>query len=143
MEQFWSAKNRRRGVTLVVVVLSAALLAGCGDGVERLEVGAPDPIAAPRPAEPTSLTSATTFQGAVAAVDRATGTVVVAVQIVWVPVLEARAHERRVQVDSQTVWEPGPGDISRLVVGEEVQVEAADAPDGVSRAVKILLMDID
>ncbi len=143
MVQVRGARNRRRGVSLVAVVLSAALLAGCGDRVERVEVSAPDPIAAPRSAEPTTSTSTATFQGAVTAVDRATGTVVVAVTIVWAPVLEARAHERRVRIDRQTAWEPGPGDISRLAVGEEIQVDAEDGPDGTWRAVKVLLMDID
>jgi len=128
---------------LVVVVLVTALLTGCGGRAERVEVRAAGPIAAPHPAKTTTSMSTSTFQGAVAAVDRTTGTLVVAVQIVWAPVLEARAHERRVQIDGQTAWEPGPGDISRLAVGEEVQVYAEEAPDGTWRAVKILLMDID
>lgn len=143
MVQVRGAKNRRRGGRLIVVALLGALLAGCGDRVERVEVSAPDPIAAPRPVETTTSTSTSTFQGAVAAVDRTTRTVVVAVTIVWAPVMEARAHERRVQIDGQTVWEPGPGDISRLAVGEEIQVDADDVPDGTWRAVKVLLMDID
>ncbi len=143
MVQVQGASARRRGEALLVVVLAAALLAGCGERVAQVEVSAPDPIAAPRPVDPTISASVTTFQGAVAAVDRATGTVVVDVQIVWAPVLEARAHERRVRIDSETAWEPGPGNISRLRVGEEIQVDADEGLDGTWRAVKVLLMDID
>ncbi|MGI8807655.1 MAG: DUF5666 domain-containing protein [Acidimicrobiales bacterium] len=117
------------------MLLSAALVA-CGQG-GQVEVTAPAAAATPQPA------AMSTFQGPVAAVDPIAGTLVVAVAMVWAPVMEARAHERRVFVDRRTQWEPGPGDLSRLLVGDEVQVEAEDVLDGTWRAVKVLLLDID
>jgi len=131
------ASSRRQGRWLVLVVLLSAFLVGCGTGVEQVEVTARRQIVAPRPA------GTSTFQGAVAAVDQRAGTIAVAVQIVWAPVLEARAHERRVLLDAQTIWVPGPGGISGLTVGEEVQVDAEDTVDGTWRAVRILLIDVD
>jgi hypothetical protein len=117
------------------VLLSAGLVA-CGQG-EPVEVSAPAAGGAPQPV------ATATFQGQVAAVDPQAGTLVVAVQIVWAPVMEARPHERRVFVDAETEWEPSSGDISQLHVGGEVQVEGEDGLDGTWRAAKVLLLDID
>jgi len=117
------------------VLLSAGLVA-CGQ-VEQVDVTASAAAATPQ------VVAVATFQGSVAAVDPEAGTMVVAVEIVWAPVMEARAHERRVFVDRATQWEPGPGDISRLLVGDEVQVEGEDALDGTWRAGKVLLLDLD
>ena len=131
------ATNRRRVEPLLAVALLSVLLAGCGSRVEQVEVTAPKHVAAPRPA------ATSTFQGAVAAVDQAAATMVVAVRIVWAPVLEARAHERPVFVDPLTSWDPGTGSIARVGVGDEVQVDAEDALDGTWRAVRVLLIDPD
>lgn len=120
---------------LAAVLLSTALVA-CGR-IEQVEVATPAAAAFPRPA------ASSTFQGAVRAVDAQAGALVVAVEIVWAPVIEARAQERQVVVDSRTRWDPGPGGLSRLRVGDEVQVDAEDALDGTWRAVRITLVDLD
>lgn len=130
------ARHRRRGERLVVAVLLSAGLVACGRA-EQLEVTAPASAAAPR------VVAGATFQGSVAAVDPQSGTMVVAVRMVWAPVMEARAHERRVFVEPQTQWDPGSGALGRLLVGDEVQVEGEDAFDGTWRAVKVLLLDVD
>ena len=95
----------------------------------------------PAPASPPGPT--TSFQGQVAAVDAGTGIVTMAVQIIWTPVLKAEPHERKVLVDGQTRWDPAPRLLSELRVGEELQVEAVDAVEGIWPAVKVLLLDID
>jgi hypothetical protein len=86
------------------------------------------------------LVATSTFQGSVTAIDSEAGLIVVAVRIVWAPVMEARPHERRVSVDTATRWEP---EVSQLLVGDEVQVEAEDATDGTWRATRVQLFDID
>lgn len=121
---------------LVAAVLASTALVACGR-VEQVEVTTPAATASPRPA------ATSTFQGAVSAVDAQAGALVVAVEIVWAPVIEARAQERQVMVVSRTRWDPGPGDLSRLRVGDEVQVDAEDALDGTWRAVRIIVVDLD
>ena len=135
MQDVGHGKCRRRGERLVVAVLLSAGLVACGQG-GQVQVTAPAAAGGPEPV------ATATFQGSVAAVDPPAGTLVVAVRMVWAPVMEARAHERRVFVDGETQWEPGPADVSRLLVGDEVQVEGEEAPDGTWRAVKLLLLDI-
>jgi hypothetical protein len=110
----------------------------CG-GAEEVQVGVRGlPPAMPAPSEP-----ATRFQGAVASIDAAAGSVVVDVQLVWTPVLKAERHERRVRIDAGTRWEPASVGLAGLRVGEEVQVESAEAVDGVWPALRVQLFDID
>lgn len=128
------ARYRR---VLAAGMLLAALVA-C-QRVEEVQIGASGlPPAGPAESKPT-----TSFQGQVAAVDAGNGIVTVAVQIIWTPVLRAEPHERRVLVDGQTRWDPAPRLLSDLRVGEELQVEAVDAVEGVWPAVKVQLLDID
>ncbi len=129
-----------RGATgpLLAVALLSVVLLGCGR-VEQVEAGGLPPRV-PAPTAPSVETSS--FQGAVAAFDRSAGHMVVAVQIVWTPVLKAGAHERHVLVDPHTRWEPSSG-LADVMIGDEVQVEAVDAADGAWRAVRIQLLDID
>jgi hypothetical protein len=120
-------------------VLLSGLLIGCGRGSQELAVaGLPPAPAVPAPPTPT-----TSFQGAVTSVDARAGTMVVDVSIVWTPVIQRGGHERRVLIDARTQWEPGPAALNDLVVGEEVQVEAVDAVEGVWPAVKVQLLDIE
>ncbi|MGI8983317.1 MAG: hypothetical protein ACR2HM_02095 [Acidimicrobiales bacterium] len=130
---------------LLVGGLLAATLVACGRAqpVQVAAGGLP-------PGLPPAPVATTSFQGAVASVDAGTGTVVVAVTIVWTPVLKAEAHERRVLIDSQTRWGPsGPRSGAQdpapaeLRIGQEIQVEAVDAVEGVWPALKIQLLDID
>lgn len=122
---------------LVAGMLLATLLA-C-QRVEEVQIGATGrPPAGPAPSKRT-----TSFQGQVAAVDAGNGIVTMAVQIVWTPVLRAEPHERKVLVDGQTRWDPAPRLLSDLRVGEELQVVAVDAVEGVWPAVKVQLLDID
>ena len=116
-------------------VLLSGVLMGCGRGSQELAVSGLPPAV---PAPPT-----TSFQGAVASVDAKTGTMVVDVSIVWTPVIQRGGHERRVLIDAQTRWDPGPRALTDLVVGEEVQVDALDAVEGVWPAVKVQLLDIE
>jgi hypothetical protein len=58
-------------------------------------------------------------------------------------VLKAGPHERRVQVGPETRWEPGPGDIALLHVGDEVQVRAVSSPGETWQALEVMLLDID
>jgi hypothetical protein len=78
----------------------------------------------------------------VAAFDRDAGHLLVAVQMVWTPVMKADRHDRQVVVDPQTRWDPGSGG-RELAIGDEVQVEAEDPVDGRWRAVRVQLLDID
>jgi len=126
-----------------VAGLLAVFLAACGDATQlelRAGGGIP-PVAAFEP-EPEPA-AASSFQGAVAAVDPGVGALVVDVQIVWTPVLEARRHERRVTAGPQTRWDPGVEGLGRLVVGDEVQVDASEGVDGIWQAVRVRLLDID
>jgi hypothetical protein len=118
-------------------VLLSGLLVGCGRGTSDLAVTGLPP-ALPAPPAPT-----TSFQGSVAAVDADARIFVVNVTIVWTPVIKGGAHERKVLVDHQTQWEPGPVELGDLVVGDEVQVEALDSVEGVWPAVKVQLLDIE
>ena len=120
-------------------VLLSGVLMGCGRGPQEVAVAGLPP-APPVPAPPTPTTS---FQGAVASVDARTGTMVVDVSIVWTPVIQRGAGERRVLVDAQTRWDPGPAALSDVVVGDEVQVEAVHAVEGVWPAVKVQRLDIE
>ena len=122
-----------------VVVVLAALAGGCG-GLGQVQVSASAPVAPfTRPADgPT-----TSFQGAVTSLDGEAGMMVVAVQIVWAPVLRAEAHERRVLVDRATGWDPAREGLSQVFIGDEVQVDALDVADGPWRALRIRLLDID
>ncbi len=131
----------RAGERLVVAGLLAALLAACS-GASQLELSAGGGNPPAKASEPEGA-AASSFQGAVAAVDPGVGTLVVDVQIVWTPVLEARRHERRVTAGPQTRWDPGVQGLGRLVVGDEVQVDASEGVDGIWRAVRVRLLDID
>jgi hypothetical protein len=130
-----SSVGRATRVIAGAVLLSGVLI-GCGRGSEQVTVaGLPPPASPPVPT--------TSFQGSVASVDAETRTMVVDVQIVWTPVISAGGGERRVLVDAQTLWEPGPVELSDRLVGGEVQVEAVEAVEGVWPAVKVQLLDID
>lgn len=123
---------------LLVAGMLLATLVACQRG-EEVRIGASGlPPAPPSPPGPT-----TSFQGQVAAVDAGNGIVTMAVQIIWTPVLKAEPHERKVLVDGQTRWDPAPRPLSELRVGEELQVEAVGAVEGIWPAVKVLLLDID
>ena len=137
MSDVGRAKSRRATRPLLAIALLSSFAVGCGRGqpVEAGAGGLPPPVAAP-PA-PTS-----SFQGAVAAYDRDAGDLVVAVQIVWTPVLKADRHDRRVVVDAHTRWEPASGQ-GDLAIGDEVQVEGEGPVDGRWRAVRVQLLDID
>lgn len=122
---------------LVVAGLLSATLVACGRSAP-VEIGMSGlPPAVPPPAT-------TSFQGQVASVDANTGIVVVDVRIIWTPVLAADPHERKVLVDAQTRWEPAssPG-LAGLRVGEEIQVEAVEAVEGVWPAVLVQLFDVE
>ena len=134
------ATGRRPAWPLAVAVLLVpALLAGCGRAATvEVGTGAPPPPAVTAP--PVPLPS---FQGAVAQIEPQAGELVVAVRIVWAPVLKADRHDRRVVVTPETRWEPGPGGIDVLHVGDEVQVRAEELSDGRWRAHQVQLLDID
>jgi hypothetical protein len=127
-----------RAAGLLVVLGFTALLA-CGRA-EPVEVGAA--AAGSRSASVVDPPAAdvSSFQGAVAAVDSASGEVTVAVQIVWTPQIKAEPHERRVIVDHDTRWDPVRSD---LQVGEDIQVRAQPTDDGRWRALQIQLFDLD
>ncbi len=122
---------------LLVAGLLSATLVACGRSAP-VEIGMSGlPPAAP-PVETTS------FQGQVASVDAGAGIVVMDVRIVWTPVLTADRHERKVLVDASTVWDPAASSgLVGLKVGEEIQVEAVEAVEGVWPAVKIQVFDVD
>ena len=122
---------------LLVAGLLAATLAACGRPEPLQTVGVAN-VPPPGPPAPT-----TSFQGAVASVDIEAGAVVVAVQIVWTPVLKAHRHDRRVVVDAGTTWDPGSLGLAGLQVGEEVQVEALDEVDGSWPALRVRRFDVD
>lgn len=120
---------------ILVAGLLAAALSACGrPAPEQVAAGGVPGALPPSPVATTS------FQGAVASVDAARGIVVVAVKIVWTPVLRAESHDRRVLVDAQTRWDPAPAE---LHIGDEIQVEAVDSVEGVWPALKVQLLDID
>ena len=128
---------RRSPRTLLLAGLLSASLLSCGRA-QPVEVG----LSGLPPAMPPTSVPATSFQGAVAEVDAPAGALVVAVQIVWTPVLKADPRPRRVLIDAGTRWEPAIG-LADLRVGEEVQVDAVDAGDGNWRALRVQLFDID
>lgn len=99
--------------------------------------------APPRPTTSLPAGPVSSFQGQVAAVDAQVGEILVAVQIVWAPVMKAGAHERRVLVDPHTRWDPPQVTLAGLRAGEEVQIKALDSDDGTWRAVEVQLIDID
>lgn len=123
---------------LLAAGLLSAVLVSCGRAqpVQMAVSGLP-------PAVPPATAPTTSFQGQVAAVDADAGIVTMAVQIVWTPVLKADPHERKVLMDARTGWDPAPRSLSDLRVGEELQVEAVEAVEGVWPAVKVQLLDID
>jgi hypothetical protein len=123
---------------LLAAGLLSAVLVSCGRAAPVPLAVSGLPPAVPPPAGPT-----TSFQGQVAGVDADAGIVTLAVQIVWTPVLKADPHERKVLVDARTGWDPAPRAIADLRVGEELQVEAVEAVEGVWPAVKVQLLDID
>lgn len=124
---------------LAAVGLLAALLVGCSrTGTVEVSAAAPPTVPVTAPSGDVE-----TFQGSVASLDTANGMLVVAVQIVWTPVLKADPHERRVAIGPQTRWEPLGNGMAALRVGDEVQVEATSGPDGTWRARKVSLFDID
>lgn len=120
----------------VLAVLGFTVLMACGrsDRVEVSAASASPPAATPPAADISS------FQGTVAAIDRASGDVTVRVQIVWTPVIKADPHDRIVTIDGDTQWVPARSD---LQVGEDVQVKATAAPDGRWQAVQIQLFDLE
>lgn len=123
----------------MVVVLLPALLAACGGRPDvQVKAAAAPPAGAVAPASPLS-----SFQGTVASVDAAAREFVVAVQIVWAPVLKSDRHDRRVLVEDDTRWEPPPGGIALLHAGDEVQVQAEELADGRWRAHQVQLFDVD
>ena len=140
MSDVGRTRGRRSPMRLLVAsaLLSATMLA-CGRSAP-LEVAVSGLPPAPPSASPGPTTS---FQGQVAAVDAGNGIVTMAVQIIWTPVLKAEPHERKVLIDGQTRWDPAPRPLSELRVGEELQVDAVDAVEGIWPAVKIQLLDID
>lgn len=122
---------------LLVAGLLSATLVACGRAAP-VEIG----MSGLPPAAPPAAT--TSFQGQVASVDAGTGIAVVDVRIIWTPVLTADRHERKVLVDASTLWEPATSSgLAGLKVGEELQVEAVEAVEGVWPAVKIQLFDVD
>lgn len=133
------AKFRDGDLLLAAVGLLAALLVSCSR-VDTVEVSAAAP---PKPPVTAADRPGSTFQGSVASIDLDAGELVVAVQIVWAPVLEADRHDRRVVVSPSTQWEPGPSGLASLHLGDEVQVEAVGGPDGAWLASKVSLFDID
>ena len=133
---------RRRVRHVGVTVLLAGLAGGCGR-VEQVEVSASAPPTSVAPPTLPALGPTTSFQGAVTALDGEAGEMVVAVQIVWAPVLKAEVHERRVLVDGSTRWDPSVGGLAEVFIGDEVQVDALDIADGPWRALKVRLLDID
>lgn len=128
----------RAAATFVVASALAGILTACGAGEQVAVTGA-----APRPAPAGPPAAESTFQGSVASVDVEASTMVVAVQIVWKPVIEARAEERRVIVDRGTAWGSAALHLSDLHVGEPVQVDADPVPGGAWRAVRVQLFDLD
>lgn len=127
-------RRRTRPLVAVAALLSTVVL-GCGRAQQVQVVAAPVPVTAPP--VPTS-----SSQGTVTAFDRASGHLVVAVKIVWTPVLKADRHDREVVVDPGTRWDPSTA-AADVLVGDEVQVEAEEAMEGRWRAVRIQLLDID
>lgn len=125
---------------LAVAGLLLAVLVSCGRAqpVEVTANGLPPAVPPPAATVPT-----TSFQGQVASVDTDAGVVTVAVKIVWTPVLKAEPHERKVLIDGQTRWDPVPRPLTALRVGEELQVEAVEAVEGIWPAVRVQLLDID
>jgi hypothetical protein len=137
MSHVGRARSSQAARAFAGAVLLSGLLVGCGRGTTDLAVTGLPP-AVPAPPVPT-----TSFQGSVAAVDAEARILVVNVSIVWTPVIKGGAHERRVLIDHQTRWDPGPVELGDLLVGDEVQVEALDDVEGVWPAVKVQLLDID
>jgi len=121
---------------LVVAGLLSATLVACGRAAP-VEIG--------MSGLPPAAAATTSFQGQVASVDLGSGIAVVDVQIIWTPVLTAHRHERKVLVDAGTRWEPASpaSGLSGLKVGEEIQVEAVEAVEGVWPAVLVQLFDVD
>ncbi len=124
---------------LAAVGLLAALLVSCSrvDNVEVSASGLP-PASSTATGEPGER-----FQGAVAAVDAAADHFVLAVRIVWTPVLKAAQEDRQVIVGPQTRWVPSTAGAAQLRVGEDVQVEAVSLPDGTWQARTVQLFDVD
>ncbi len=124
---------------LAAVGLLVALLVSCSrPSVVEVSAAAPPRAPATAPAGDVE-----TFQGSLTSIDRGSGELVVAVRMIWAPVLKADRHDRRVLLAPQTRWEPAGNGIAGLYVGDEVQVEAAAGPDGTWQARKISLFDID
>lgn len=127
------------GRLLAAAGLLAILLTGCS-GRDTVEVSTAGP---PRAPVTTVDENVSTFQGPVASLDVARGEFVVAVAIVWTPVIDAEPHERRVVVGADTRWPPGAAGVAALRVGEELQVQAEGGADGAWRARRIELFDLD
>lgn len=136
MSDVGCARWRRATESLLAVALLSTVLFACGRAGD-VQVGTAFPaFATPVPVPPAATSS---FQGAVTAFDPDAGQLTVAVQIVWTPVIKADRHERQVLVDPGTRWEPS----TDVMIGDEVQVEAADPVDGLWPAVRVQLLDID
>jgi hypothetical protein len=131
--------GRRLVRPMVVVAALAAALAGCSpmeDQAVSASAGVTPPpaVAAPSPASK--------FQGSVRSVDAEGGGLVVSVWMVWTPVMDATAHDRRVLIDGATRWAPGDMRLGDVRIGEEVQVEGDPVGDD-WRASKVQLFDVD
>lgn len=122
---------------LAVVAAEAALLAACGQ-VADVQVRAAPPVPPPAAAGPADV-----FQGEISSVDVAAGEFVLSVRILWAPVLEARAEDRRVVVGPGTRWLPSDASLAALQVGEDVQVKAHAGDDGSWSAVEVQRVDLD
>ena len=137
----WKMDGTRggEGNVLLAAGLLAALLVSCS------RAGTVEVSAAGSPSAPVTALEGdvSTFQGEVTSIDVVSGEVVVAVQIVWTPVLKADPHERRVVVGSGTRWEPIGNGLASLHVGDPIQVDAARSPDGRWRARTVQLFDLD
>jgi len=127
---------------LAVAVLLVGLVAGCGR-VEQLEVSATAPPTSAAPTTQPAAGPTTSFQGAVVSLDGEAGEMVVAVRIIWAPVLRTGAYERVVHVDGSTRWDPVLAGLSEVLIGDEVQVDALDVADGPWRALKVRLLDVN
>ena len=130
-------RRSHRRLLVATALLTATLLA-CGRPapVEVAVAGLP-------PKAPPASDLTTKFQGSVTSVDAGAGALVMAVRIVWTPVLKAEPHERRVVVDPGTGWEPASVGLADVRVGEEIQVEAVETPAGSWQALRVQLFDID
>lgn len=139
MSHIEHARFRDGEWVLAAVGLLAALLLSCSRPGD-IEVSAGAPLTAPVTAPRGEVSS---FQGSVASIDVHSGELVVAVQIVWTPVLKADRHDRRVVLGPHTRWEPPGNGPAALRAGDQVQVEGERTPDDRWQARTVQLFDVD